>query len=419
MQGGFSVNYHYLMKHISYHLHTIVRQYIPDSGLTESYCARVSFSDVFRADEIFDIFSHIQDSFENASGTLYNPPSPVILSVNDRFVYTIIPAADRCFIVGPVRLSAPVSFRHTYSITAVSPQWTDSVPVCEFDSLTDDILLTYNLCHKEELSQETLLMENCIDTRTDEKLQESFSKLVFENREYGKIHNPYDQELREFSSIESGDLEQLKRSLDEDYTGEVGLLADQPLRNAKNRAIVVVALASRAAMRGGVVPEAAYSLSDSYIQKIEKCRDIPAVFHLFYAAEYEYARMVKELNEQKEGILVKDKNPHINKCKDYIFSHLHGKLSVQDIADALGLNAGYLSELFHACEKITLTEYIRREKINLAKNLLIYSRYSYSEISTYLGFSSQSHLGKYFKEASGMTMRQYRETYGVRQSGSL
>lgn len=415
MQGGFSVNYHYLMKHISYHLHTIVRQYIPDSGLTESYCARVSFSDVFRADEIFDIFSHIQDSFENASGTLYNPPSPVILSVNDRFVYTIIPAADRCFIVGPVRLSAPVSFRHTYSITAVSPQWTDSVPVCEFDSLTDDILLTYNLCHKEELSQETLLMENCIDTRTDEKLQESFSKLVFENREYGKIHNPYDQELREFSSIESGDLEQLKRSLDEDYTGEVGLLADQPLRNAKNRAIVVVTLASRAAMRGGVVPEAAYSLSDSYIQKIEKCRDIPAVFHLFYAAEYEYARMVKELNEQKEGILVKDKNPHINKCKDYIFSHLHGKLSVQDIADALGLNAGYLSELFHACEKITLTEYIRREKINLTKNLLIYSRYSYSEISTYLGFSSQSHLGKYFKAATGMTMRQYRSVYGVKE----
>ena len=409
------MNYQYLMKHISYHLHTIVRQYIPDSGLTESYCARVSFSDVFRADEIFDIFSHIQDSFENASGTLYNPPSPVILSVNDRFVYTIIPAADRCFIVGPVRLSAPVSFRHTYSITAVSPQWTDSVPVCEFDSLTDDILLTYNLCHKEELSQETLLMENCIDTRTDEKLQESFSKLVFENREYGKIHNPYDQELREFSSIESGDLEQLKRSLDEDYTGEVGLLADQPLRNAKNRAIVVVTLASRAAMRGGVVPEAAYSLSDSYIQKIEKCRNIPAVFHLFYAAEYEYARMVKELNEQKEGILVKDKNPHINKCKDYIFSHLHGKLSVQDIADALGLNAGYLSELFHACEKITLTEYIRREKINLAKNLLIYSRYSYSEISTYLGFSSQSHLGKYFKAATGMTMRQYRSVYGVKE----
>ena len=185
----------------------------------------------------------------------------------------------------------------------------DSVPVCEFDSLTDDILLTYNLCHKEELSQETLLMENCIDTRTDEKLQESFSKLVFENREYGKIHNPYDQELREFSSIESGDLEQLKRSLDEDYTGEVGLLADQPLRNAKNRAIVVVTLASRAAMRGGVVPEAAYSLSDSYIQKIEKCRNIPAVFHLFYAAEYEYARMVKELNEQKKGSLSKTRIP--------------------------------------------------------------------------------------------------------------
>ena len=168
-------------------------------------------------------------------------------------------------------------------------------------------------------------------------------------------------------------------------------------------------------MRGGVVPEEAYSLSDSYIQKIEKCRDIPAVFHLFYAAEYEYARMVKELKEQKEGTLEKDKNPHINKCKDYIFSHLHGRISIQEIADALGLNAAYLSELFHECEKVTLTEYIRREKINLAKNLLIYSRYSYSEISTYLGFSSQSHLGKYFKSSTGMTMRQYRNVYGMKE----
>lgn len=403
------------MKHISYHLHTIVRQRISDSGLTESFCARVSFTDMFNADEIFEIFSGVQGAFENISCTLHDSLSPVILSVNDHFLYSMVPAADRCFIIGPVCLSTPASFRHTYNTAPPAPQWADTVPVCELDILIGDILLIYNLCHEEEATRETLLMKNCIDARTDEKLQESYSKLVFENREYGKIHNPYDQELREFSSIESGDLDQLKRSIDEDYTGEIGLLADHPLRNAKNRAIVVVTLASRAAMRGGVVPEAAYSLSDSYIQKIEKCKDIPAVFHLFYAAEYEYARMVKELNEQKEGILAKDKNPHINKCKDYIFSHLHGKISVQDIADALGLNAGYLSELFHDCEKITLTEYIRREKINLAKNLLIYSRYSYSEISTYLGFSSQSHLGKYFKAATGMTMRQYRSVYGMKE----
>lgn len=411
------MNEHYLIKYISYHLHTIVRRYDINGTLLESYCARISFHDCFEDDEIFRVFA----------GTAL--PSgkkdiPVILSAEDELVYALIRTGSRYTLIGPVRMTTPVDFLHTYpgviplpdiSVRPVTKQWLLSVYACEYDTFSKDILLVHNLFHEKEITEEMLNLENSVDTKTDEKLRESFSQLVFTNREYGKVHNPYDQELREFSSIESGDLAQLERSLSEDYPGEVGTLSEDPLRHAKNRGIVVVTLASRAAMRGGVVPEEAYSLSDSYIQKIEKCRDIPAVFHLFYAAEYEYTRMVKELKEQKEGTLEKDKNPHINKCKDYIFSHLHGRISVQEIADALGLNAAYLSELFHDCEKVTLTEYIRREKINLAKNLLIYSRYSYSEISTYLGFSSQSHLGKYFKSSTGMTMRQYRNVYGMKE----
>ncbi|MCC2254230.1 AraC family transcriptional regulator [Ruminococcus sp. CLA-AA-H200] len=394
------MNYHYLIKHISYHLHTIVRHYAPDGTLTESYCARVAFQDVFSDEEIYRVINEYS--------------SPAILWVNDAFAYALVRTGTSCFVIGPVGFSEPVRFNKCHYMDQDDKSWLESVPICSFDEFSGDILLVHNLCHTDEITSEGLHLANCIDSGTDEKIQESFSQIVFRNRELGKTHNPYDQEIREFSSIETGDPEQLKRSLAEDYTGEIGTLADHPLRQAKNRAIVVVTLASRAAIRGGIQPEAAYSLSDSYIQKIEKCRDIPSVFHLFHAAEYEYAQMVKELNEQKEGILSKDKNPHINKCKDYIFSHLHEKIVVRDIADTLGLNAGYLSELFHTCEKITLTNYIRREKVRLAENLLIYSRYSYSEIATYLGFSSQSHLGKYFREATGMTMRQYRSIYGVR-----
>ena len=125
--------------------------------------------------------------------------------------------------------------------------------------------------------------------------------------------------------------------------------------------------------------------------------------------------MVKDLNEQKAGTADKDKNPHINRCKNYVFSHLHEMISVPDIAKELNLNANYLLGLFHQCEKISLTDFIRREKMNLAKNLLAYSRYSSSEIATYLGFSSQSHMGKIFKEYTGMTPYQYRRVYGVKE----
>ena len=70
----------------------------------------------------------------------------------------------------------------------------------------------------------------------------------------------------------------------------------------------------------------------------------------------------------------------------------------------------------HANRSTTLSLiHILREKIGLAKNMLTYSGYSYIEIAAYLGFSSQSHLGKQFKKLTGFTLSEYRNTYGVRQ----
>lgn len=101
-------------------------------------------------------------------------------------------------------------------------------------------------------------------------------------------------------------------------------------------------------------------------------------------------------------------NRHISHCKDYIFAHLHEKLTVQKIADAIGLEANYLSALFRKCENVSLKQFILHEKIELAKNLLAYSDYSYIHIATSLGFSSQSHMGAEFKKVIGMTPRAYR-----------
>lgn len=250
-----------------------------------------------------------------------------------------------------------------------------------------------------------------ISKRTLKKITD----LLFTNQELGIEHNPYDQELREMTSIEQGDLETLYKSLHENYPGKVGRLAKDDLRNAKNLAIVNTALACRAAIRGGVMPEISFSLSDTLIQSIEECADIDTVNHLMTALKYQYARMVSEIKNSRNGKTVRDENYHVKRCKDYIFTHLHGKLSLARIADALSLNAAYLSNLFRQCEGISITEFIRKEKINLAQNLLMYSDYSYSEIAAYLGFASQSHLGTQFKKTVGMTLRQYREMYGLKE----
>lgn len=256
-------------------------------------------------------------------------------------------------------------------------------------------------------------MEKHVRPAISEDILKQFSDLLFTNREQGISHNPYDQELREMTSIEQGDLTALSQSLGEDYSGKIGRLAKDELRNSKNLAIVNITLSCRAAIRGGVMPEISFSLSDTLIQKVEECSDIRAVNELMIALKYQYAHMVFEIKNSREGKPIREDSYHIKKCKDYIVTHLHGKLSLSQIANALSLNASYLSDLFRRCEGISITEYIRTHKINLVQNLLMYSDYSYSEIASYLGYASQSHLGKQFKDMTGMTLRQYRELYGA------
>ncbi len=206
-------------------------------------------------------------------------------------------------------------------------------------------------------------------------------------------------------------MEALENALKEDFNGTVGVLAKETMRSWKNIGIVVITLSSRSAIRGGLSPEVAFSLSDTFINEIEKQANPDQLVSMIRACEYEYCRMVNEIKLNKKGSKRAKKNPHIKQCKDFIFSHLHDDLSVQSIAEELHMNGNYLSNVFREHEGITLSKYIMQEKLNRAKNLLKYSDYSYSEIATYLGFSSQSHLGARFKKYTGYTLGQYRNLY--------
>ena len=399
------MNYRYLMQHISYHLHTFVKQYAKNGILTDFFCARKNFCDTVSGSKNIKEWLPFPVSFS----------FPFLFSVNQDCIYAFVPSKTYDFLIGPVRFSQAVHLKYKFSEVKMEASWISALPLCDFSTLIQDILLIYNLCTEKTLTENDLYTLSCIDFHIEKQTEKNFSELIFQNREAGKIHNPYDQEVREFLSIEQGDLEQLKRSLEEDYPGEIGTLAKNPLRHTKNLAIVIITLASRAAIRGGILPELSFSLSDSYIQKIEECSDIPTLVHLYHSAEFHYAQIVRDLKEENPENTLKDSSYHINRCKDYIFSHLHGKISICEIAEVLELNPNYLSGLFQKCEHVTISEFIQKEKIRLVKNLLIYSQYTYAEIAAYLGYSSQSHLGKQFKKYTGLTPGKYREKYGRKE----
>lgn len=407
-----SMNTAYLMHHVSYGLHTIVKSWphplYPDT-IPEIFCGRQDFQDSFLT--VGDLCQALEAWIKTGSCSSL----PILFSIGRTLYYAYVPSAIQDFLIGPVRFSSPVHMNRNLDSIQLFPEEMAPVPECEFSDFTSHVLLVYNLLHTSFLTLDDLVAANCMDDSMDDAIMEDFSSLVFDRREQEQPHNPYDQELREFSSIEHGDIEMLRKSLQEDYTGKIGTLAKDQVRHMRNRGIVVVTLASRAAIRGGVLPEVSFSMSDVFIQMLEEESDTAVLLNMMHQFEFKYAEMVADLNLQKAGRPQKNQNPRVDQCKDYIFKHLHEKIRIQDIAEELYLNANYLSEIFRQHEGLTITDFILREKVNLTKNLLSYSPYSYSEIAAYLGFSSQSHLGKVFKKHTGMTLKQYRNQFGVKE----
>ena len=394
-----------LLQYLSKKMHTHAYKLTIDGEITFSCCKVLAFQDTYIKDKDFLDF------------LLESPPQgiPCLRSIRQKDIYGIVTGHNAIYIVGPVSFASPVYLNCDYNELMLEEEIEKYVPQVNPDDYLEDILFLNHMITGVESTTEQIIETNCLNHDHTGKVQKHFNDILFENHENNVHHNPYDQEMREFGSIENGDLIQLEKSLQEDYDGTISTLAKDPLRNLKNLGIVLVTLASRAAIRGGLSPEIFFSLSDSYIQQIEECKDLALVAPLAHKAEFQYAEMVHEIKEKQKGILKKQKNPRINKCKDFIFSHLHDRITLEDLAAEADCNPNYLSQLFKECEGISISGYILQEKINRAKNLLIYSDYSYIEIATYLGFSSQSHLGTQFKKHTGYTLRQYREIYGRKE----
>ena len=394
-----------LLQYLSKKMHTHAYKLTIDGEITFSCCKVLAFQDTYIKDKDFLDF------------LLESPPQgiPCLRSIRQKDIYGIVTGHNAIYIVGPVSFASPVYLNCDYNELMLEEEIEKYVPQVNPDDYLEDILFLNHMITGVESTTEQIIETNCLNHDHTGKVQKHFNDILFENHENNVHHNPYDQEMREFGSIENGDLIQLEKSLQEDYDGTIGTLAKDPLRHLKNLGIVLVTLASRAAIRGGLSPEISFSLSDSYIQQIEECKDLALVAPLAHKAEFQYAEMVHEIKEKQKGILKKQKNPRINKCKDFIFSHLHDRITLEDLAAEADCNPNYLSQLFKECEGISISGYILQEKINRAKNLLIYSDYSYIEIATYLGFSSQSHLGTQFKKHTGYTLRQYREIYGRKE----
>ena len=73
------------------------------------------------------------------------------------------------------------------------------------------------------------------------------------------------------------------------------------------------------------------------------------------------------------------------------------------LAQKIGKDYSSLSSLFSEVEGTTIEQYIIHQKIERAKELLVYNELSLSEIANLLNYSSVAHLSNQFKKVTGLT----------------
>ncbi len=124
--------------------------------------------------------------------------------------------------------------------------------------------------------------------------------------------------------------------------------------------------------------------------------------------EEQHTVFKKRLQDYGIEIIESQKIALVQKIKDAIVelvfseSNISVKASIY-IAEKLNHSYGYLSNLFSEITYTSIENFIIIQKIEYAKELMISNKYSLTEISLILNYSSVAHLSSQFKNITGLT----------------
>ncbi len=100
--------------------------------------------------------------------------------------------------------------------------------------------------------------------------------------------------------------------------------------------------------------------------------------------------------------------PAIKRARVFIQEHLGERLSLSMVAGALHMSTFYFCKMFRKSTGLNFTDYVARERIEKAKNLLLNPNLRVSEIAYEVGFQSLTHFNRVFRRIVGRTPTVFR-----------
>ena len=159
--------------------------------------------------------------------------------------------------------------------------------------------------------------------------------------------------------------------------------------------------------KGMIIYDALYSWA-KHLQK-EKHTQNP-VDHVFIDV---YNKFIKQKSTER-------KTPGwVQELKQIIQDQIDSNVSLTEISRSLDINPSYLSREFSKhFNNLSFGEYIRKLRIEKAKELMQANKYSLTEIAYLTGFSDQSHFTRIFKQHTSKNPSAYKKDLAKSKTGA-
>lgn len=114
--------------------------------------------------------------------------------------------------------------------------------------------------------------------------------------------------------------------------------------------------------------------------------------------------------EKVSGEPVEEKNHLVELAKEYVEEHYYENLMQADVAQKVGISAGYLSTLFQKQLSKGFIDYLNEVRIEHACTYLRQNYLKTYEIAYKVGFKDEKYFSKVFKKIKGQSPSEYRKT---------
>jgi two-component system, response regulator YesN len=120
-------------------------------------------------------------------------------------------------------------------------------------------------------------------------------------------------------------------------------------------------------------------------------------------------KIIETVRYQRKGKVI---DP-IEAAKNYMMKNVGAKVNLDDVAQKLGLNSSYFSQLFKRETGQTFVEYRIHLRMEIAKKLLEQRNLRIIDISSEIGYDDAPHFTKTFKKYTGCSPTEYRQLLGI------